>query len=246
MIADPLIVVRGNGMADQDTFPCQVCGEHRKQSEVVPAGSVHASIADVIRKEYPAWSREGYICSADLNRFRAQYVREILDREKDELSSLEENIIQSMKDHELTARNINVEFDRQLSFGDRVSDRLADFAGSWIFITIFTCVFIVWITMNAIVLVFRPFDPYPFILLNLVLSALAAIQAPVIIMSQNRQEERDRMNAEHDYQVNLNAEMEIHQLHRKIDHLLINQGERLLEIQKIQLELMEDLAKKTG
>jgi len=91
----------------------------------------------------------------------------------------------------------------------------------------------------------RPFDPYPFILLNLVLSAIAAIQAPVIIMSQNRQEERDRMNAEHDYQVNLNAEMEIHQLHRKIDHLLINQGERLLEIQKIQAELMEDLAKKT-
>ena len=130
------------------------------------------------------------------------------------------------------------------SFGDRVSDRLANFAGSWTFITIFTVIFLVWISINTIVLVFRPFDPYPFILLNLVLSALAAIQAPVIIMSQNRQEE-DRMNAEHDFQVNLNAEMEIHQLHRKIDHLLINQGERLLEIQKIQVELMEDLARKT-
>jgi uncharacterized membrane protein len=150
-----------------------------------------------------------------------------------------------MKDHELTAKNINIEFDRQLSFGDRVSDRLANFAGSWTFITMFTVIFIVWISINTIVLVFRPFDPYPFILLNLVLSALAAIQAPVIIMSQNRQEEKDRMNAEHDFQVNLNAEMEIHQLHRKIDHLLINQGERLLEIQKIQMELMEDLAKKT-
>lgn len=232
-------------MADQETFPCRICGEQKKKSELVPAGSIPASIAEVIRKEYPAWSGEGYLCSADLNRFRAHYVREILEREKDELSSLEENIAQSMKDHELTAKNINIEFDRQLSFGDRVSDRLANFAGSWTFITIFTVIFIVWISINTIVLVFRPFDPYPFILLNLVLSALAAIQAPVIIMSQNRQEEKDRMNAEHDFQVNLNAEMEIHQLHRKIDHLLINQGERLLEIQKIQMELMEDLAKKT-
>jgi uncharacterized membrane protein len=232
-------------LADQETFPCRICGEQKKKSELVPAGSIPASIAEVIRKEYPAWSGEGYLCSADLNRFRAHYVREILEREKDELSSLEENIAQSMKDHELTAKNINIEFDRQLSFGDRVSDRLANFAGSWTFITIFTVIFIVWISINTIVLVFRPFDPYPFILLNLVLSALAAIQAPVIIMSQNRQEEKDRMNAEHDFQVNLNAEMEIHQLHRKIDHLLINQGERLLEIQKIQMELMEDLAKKT-
>jgi len=212
----------------------------------VPAELVPESIADIIRKEYPAWSRQEYICNSDLNRFRVQYIREILESERTELSSLEDNISQSMKDHELTARNVNIEFDRQLSFGDRVSDKLADFAGSWTFISIFTGIFLVWIAMNTLILVYRPFDPYPFILLNLVLSALAAIQAPVIIMSQNRQEERDRMNAEHDYRVNLNAEMEIHQLHRKIDHLLINQGERLLEIQKIQIELMEDLAKKAG
>ena len=212
----------------------------------MPAELVPESIADIIRKEYPAWSRQEYICNSDLNRFRVQYIREILESERTELSSLEDNISQSMKDHELTARNVNIEFDRQLSFGDRVSDKLADFAGSWTFISIFTGIFLVWIAMNTLILVYRPFDPYPFILLNLVLSALAAIQAPVIIMSQNRQEERDRMNAEHDYRVNLNAEMEIHQLHRKIDHLLINQGERLLEIQKIQIELMEDLAKKAG
>jgi uncharacterized membrane protein len=234
---------RGKWMADQETFPCQICGKQKRPNEIVPAEMIREPIADIIRKEYPAWSSGGYICNADLNRFRAHYVREILEAEKGELSSLEENIQQSMKDHKLTAKNINVEFDRQLSFGDRVSDNLANFAGSWTFITLFTCVFFVWIAMNTIVLVFRPYDPYPFILLNLVLSALAAIQAPVIIMSQNRQEERDRMNAEHDYEVNLNAEMEIHQLHRKIDHLLINQGERLLEIQTIQMELMEDLAK---
>jgi uncharacterized membrane protein len=231
-------------MADEETFHCQICGENKKRSEVEPAGLIPESIADVIRKEHPVWSRQGYICSVDLNHFRTQYIGQIMEKEREELSSLEENITRSMKDHEVTAKNINIEFDRQLSFGDRVSDRLADFAGSWTFIIMFSCILIVWITMNTIVLMQRPFDPYPYILLNLFLSALAAIQAPVIIMSQNRQEERDRLNAEHDFQVNLNAEMEIHQLHRKIDHLLINQGERLLEIQKIQAELMEDLAKK--
>jgi uncharacterized membrane protein len=233
-------------MVDQVTFPCQVCGEHKKRNEIIPAGLIPDPIAAVIQKEYPAWSRQGYICSVDLNHFRTKYIMEILDKERDELSSLEENITQSIKDHELTTKNVNIEFDRQLSFGDRVSDQLANFAGSWTFITMFSGLILVWIVINTIVLVLRPFDPYPFILLNLVLSTLAAIQAPVIIMSQNRQEERDRLNAEHDYRVNLNAEMEIHQLHRKIDHLLINQGERLLEIQKIQVELMEELAKKTG
>jgi uncharacterized membrane protein len=231
-------------MADQETFHCQICGEQKRKNDLVPAAVIRASIVDIIRKEYPAWSSGGYICSADLNRIRAQYVRENLEREKGELASLGENIKQSIKDHKLTAKNINVEFDRQLNLGERLADRIADFAGSWTFITLFAGVFFVWIVMNSLVLVYRPFDPYPFILLNLVLSALAAIQAPVIIMSQNRQEARDRLHAEHDYQVNLNTEVEIHQLHKKIDHLLTSQGQRILEIQNIQVELMEELAKK--
>jgi uncharacterized membrane protein len=165
-------------------------------------------------------------------------------KDKVYISTMSQNQKKSIKDHKLTAKNINVEFDRQLNLGERLADRIADFAGSWTFITLFAGVFFVWIVMNSLVLVYRPFDPYPFILLNLVLSALAAIQAPVIIMSQNRQEARDRLHAEHDYQVNLNTEVEIHQLHKKIDHLLTNQGQRILEIQNIQVELMEELAKK--
>ena len=151
-----------------------------------------------------------------------------------------------MKDHETHPKNIDIEFDRQLSFGERLSDRIADFAGSWTFIIFFSVVMFVWIVVNTFIMVTRPFDPYPYILLNLVLSALAAIQAPVIIMSQNRQESRDRVHAEHDYCVNLHTEMEIHQLHKKIDHLLFKQGQKLLEIQKIQIELMEDLVRKTA
>jgi len=232
-------------MVNKETFLCQICRGQRKYDEIVPAQSVPEPIAELIRKEYSGWSNEGYICRADLDRFRAQYVGEVLENEKSELTVLETAVRQSMKDHALLAKNINVEFDRQLSFGDRLSDRVADFAGSWTFILSFTGVMVLWIIVNTFVMVTRPFDPYPYILLNLVLSAVAAIQAPFIIMSQNRLESRDRLNAEHDYRVNLNTEMEIHQLHKKIDHLLFNQGQRLLEIQKIQVELMEDLVRKT-
>jgi uncharacterized membrane protein len=232
-------------MVTKETYLCQVCREPKKQDEVLPAQSVPEPIAGLIRKEYPGWSSSGYICRDDLDRFRARYVVEVLEEEKGELALLEEAVRQTMNDHALHAKNINIEFDRQLSFGERLSDRIADFAGSWTFIIFFAGVMILWITGNTFIIVTRPFDPYPYILLNLVLSALAAIQAPVIIMSQNRQESRDRLNAEHDYQVNLNTEMEIHQLHKKIDHLLFNQGQRLLEIQKIQVELMENHLRKT-
>jgi uncharacterized membrane protein len=235
---------RGKRLGEHETVPCRICGEQKKKTEVVPSEQVPEPIADIIRNEYPAWSAEGYVCKADLNHFRTDYVRDVLEKERSELALLEKSVTVSMKEHELLLRNINTEFDTQLSFGDHIADRLADFAGSWTFIALFAVIFFVWIAINSFVLLYRSFDPYPFILLNLVLSALAAIQAPVIIMSQNRQEIRDRLHAERDYHVNIHAEMEIHQLHKKIDHLLISQGERLLEIQKIQLELMEDLSRK--
>lgn len=201
-------------------------------------------MVDLIRKEYPEWSDQSYICIADLNHFRAKWVEEVLEEEKGEVTSLEEQVMKSMKEEELLSENLNIEFDQQLTPGQRLADRLADFAGSWIFIGLFAGVILVWIAVNSFLLLLKPFDPYPFILLNLVLSCLAAIQAPVIMMSQNRQEARDRLQAERDYQVNLKAELEIHHLHEKIDHLLINQGQRLLEIQKIQVELMEELSRK--
>ncbi len=119
--------------------------------------------------------------------------------------------------------------------------RMAQFGGSWTFIALFGCVLIVWILINSVALVSKPFDPYPYILLNLVLSCLAAMQAPVIMMSQNRQEAKDRARATHDYQVNLKAELEIRQLHQKLDHILSRQWERLVEIQEVQLELLSEM-----
>jgi uncharacterized membrane protein len=233
------------GMADQETFPCQICGDHKRENDLVPAELIRASIVDVIVKEHPAWSPEGYICHADLNRFRMDYLRDVLEKEKNEYASLEEPDKHGVKEEDHLPGNINVEFEKELTFGEHLADKIADFAGSWSFIAVFTVVIFLWVALNTFILLFRPFDPYPYILLNLLLSALAAVQAPVIIMSQNRQEMRDRLHAERDYQVSIHTELEIHRLHKKIDHLLTGQGQRLLEIQNIQVELMEELARKT-
>jgi uncharacterized membrane protein len=125
-----------------------------------------------------------------------------------------------------------------------LSDKIAEFGGSWKFIITFGGVIVVWVVLNAVLLLDRGFDPYPFILLNLILSCLAALQAPVIMMSQNRAEARDRLRGENDYKVNLKAELEIRHLHEKMDHLLRRQYNRLFEIQQIQIELLEQLSQR--
>ena len=233
-------------MVDPETFPCQICGEQKRQDEVVPAALVRASVADIIVKEHPSWSPAGYICHADLGRFRTAYVRDVLKKECEECASLKETENNGMKEEDHLPKNDYTEYEKELTFGEHLSDKIAGFAGSWSFIAVFAGLIFLWVALNSYMLLFRPFDPYPFILLNLVLSVLTAVQAPVIIMSQNRQEIRDRMHADRDYQVSVHTELEIHRLHKKIDHLMTNQGMRLLEIQNIQMELMEELAKKQG
>jgi uncharacterized membrane protein len=224
---------------------CQICKKQKPLNEIFPGAFVRDSVAELIRKKHPDWSSDGFICLDDLNHFRTEYVRNMLEADKGELSTLEEQVMKSLQEHEILSKDINVEFDEQLTFGERMADRIAEFGGSWRFIAIFAAVLLVWIAVNSIILILKPFDPYPFILLNLVLSCLAAIQAPIIMMSQNRQEDKDRLQSQHDYLVNLKAELEIRHLHDKVDHLINNQWQRLLEIQEIQTELMEGLALKT-
>lgn len=144
------------------------------------------------------------------------------------------------------SRNTVHEFDSTISVGQRAADAVARFGGSWTFIILFAVVLVCWVILNSYILVNynKAFDPYPYILLNLFLSMLASIQAPIILMSQNRQAEKDRMEAEHDYEVNLKAELEIMLLHEKIDLLRENQWSELIAIQKEQLELLEKLAEK--
>jgi len=206
---------------------------------------IREPIAERIKALHPDWSSQSFICIPDLNRFRAEYVQNVIKEDRCELSASEEQVVRSLAEQELLSKNMNVEYDRQRTLGERWADELANFGGSWRFIGIFCGVLFLWVVTNSALIIWKPFDPYPFIFLNLVLSCLAAIQAPVILMSQNREEARDRLQAEHDYRVNLKAELEIRHLHEKMDHLLMNQWQRLMEIQQIQMELMEELADKT-
>jgi uncharacterized membrane protein len=231
-------------MKKKRAMVCQICGLKKKASEMIPADLIYQPLEDSIKKAHPEWSRDSYICMSDLNHFRAEYMKGFLEKEKGELTELEERVINSLKEQELLSKNINVEFEQKLTYSERLSDKLTEFGGSWQFILIFAVILVLWIAMNSIVLLIKPFDPYPFIFLNLVLSCLAALQAPIILMSQNREEAKDRLRSELDYTINLKSELEIRHLHEKMDHLLLNQWQRLLEIQEIQMELLEDLNNK--
>ncbi len=220
---------------------CLVCGKLRKRADLIPASVVRAAIADLIRESTGKWDPGGFVCMEDYNNFRYLYVQRLLERERGDLSELDREVLDSLSHYELLSSSENEEFESDLTFGQRLSDRMAAFGGSWTFIISFGAILLLWIVMNSVVLLQRPFDPYPFILLNLVLSCLAALQAPIIMMSQNRQEAKDRLRAANDYQINLKAELEIRHLHQKMDHLLNQQWDRMSEIQEIQMDLLEEL-----
>ena len=188
---------------------------------------IRPSLLEFIKKKVPDLDNKAFICFQDLGEFRKDYVKEVLEDEIGELSALDNEVIQSLEQHEILSADIIKQFERKLTFGERLSDHIAEFGGSWKFLITFGAVIFVWIGANAVLLATRAFDPYPFILLNLILSCLAAVQAPIIMMSQNRAETRDRLRAENDYKVNLKAELEIRHLHEKIDHLLRRQYNRL-------------------
>jgi uncharacterized membrane protein len=219
---------------------CFECKQSFPLGSLMAGEMIRPGLAEFIKSRNPSWTSAALLCHDCLNRFRSQYVEDALEDEKGELTRLDMEVLESLKQQETLTENINVAFEQDLSFGERIADRVADFGGSWTFIITFFTVLVVWMAINTALIMSRPFDPYPFILLNLVLSCLAAIQAPIIMMSQNRQEARDRLRSENDYQVNLKAELEIRHLHEKLDVLLKHQWQKLLEIQQIQIDLMKE------
>lgn len=223
---------------------CEICKQRVPHGNAMPLDLVHGPVADLIHKKHTDLPLEGFICFDDLNRFRTDYIEDVLEQDKGQLSVLETEVVRSFREHELLAANVNTDFEQQLTTGQWVADHVAEFGGSWTFIICFGVVMLIWILVNTVLFVVRPFDPYPFILLNLVLSCLAAIQAPVIMMSQNRQESKDRMRSENDYLVNLKAEIEIRHLNAKMDLFLTHQWQQLLEIQRVQAELIQDTVRK--
>ncbi len=172
-----------------------------------------------------------------------EQTREYLVEKYQSLSKQERDLIDRIFERKHIVRNINKEFDNQLTFGQRVADKVASFGGSWTFIMIFASILIIWIILNSIILsrIKAAFDPYPFILLNLFLSMLAAIQAPVIMMSQNRHAAKDRLDATHDYEINIKAETEISKLHEKLDELREKQWAELVQMQQEQIHLLSEL-----
>lgn len=229
-------------MANQ-TSACQICKKKFRQHEILPAHAIRQTIVNLIRKSQE-WSENGYICHNDLKHFRKKYIESVLETEKGELSKLEKEVVKSLTEHEILVKSINKEFEKKLSLGESLADKVAGFGGSWKFIMLFLAIIMIWIVDNSFLLLSRPFDPYPFILLNLVLSCVAALQAPVIMMSQNRKEQKDRLRGEHDYKIDLKAELEIRHLHEKLDHLLQNQWHHLMDVQELQVELLEELSGK--
>ena len=222
---------------------CQICKKPKSPHSGMIADLIRPSLLEFAKKKVPDLDGKAFICFEDLGNFRKDYVKEVLEDEIGELSALDDEVIQSLEQHEILSANISKQFEKKLTFGERLSDHIAEFGGSWKFLITFGAVLIGWLVLNAIVLLNRGFDPYPFILLNLILSCLAAVQAPIIMMSQNRAEARDRLRAENDYKVNLKAELEIRHLHEKLDHLLRRQYNRLFEIQQIQIELLQEISR---
>jgi uncharacterized membrane protein len=181
-----------------------------------------------------------------MNQREIQVSEKLFHKKYDQLGAQEKHVAHHISERTHIARNVDHDVNEQMTFGQRLADNVAAFGGSWTFISLFAAVLVVWVVLNSFILIrvsSGSFDPYPYILLNLFLSMLAAIQAPIILMSQNRQAYKDRMSAEHDYEVNLKAELEIMTLHEKIDQLRESQWSELITLQQEQLTLLGQLVK---
>ncbi|QIF04375.1 DUF1003 domain-containing protein [Roseimicrobium sp. ORNL1] len=226
----------------QKTGVCAITGKTVPLHQLVPLGAVRPQIGQELLSRHPDLSPASLVSTSVINDARLDHVRALLASQLGELTHLDESVLKSLHQHELLSQRPADVDAASTTFGQRMADGIATFGGSWAFILTFGGFLLLWIAVNVLVLAARPFDPYPFILLNLILSCIAAFQAPVIMMSQNRQEARDRLRAENDYKVNLKAELEIRHLHEKMDFLLHQHSAKLLEIQQIQLDLMREAA----
>jgi uncharacterized membrane protein len=214
------------------------------RGEGIQGSEIRAGIFELIRRDHPGFTVEHFISLDELNQYRRIYLSHLMELERGELALLDRAVLKAIRENSVLTEKIEDAAERKLTLGERMADHIASFGGSWTFILAFFAFLTGWIVVNGFILATRPFDPFPFILLNLMLSCLAAIQAPIIMMSQNRQESKDRIRAEHDYKINLKAELEIKLLSEKIDHLLVHQNKKLLEIQEVQVDYLEELLKK--
>ncbi len=217
---------------------CSITGNLIEETEGVSWQQIRPSVQDFLKTVKPGWKDDSFVSYSALNELMRTYMT---NRAEDEEKAQE--VLRKL-DKAYTEEDARKALDfeneeRPASLGERWADRIAEFGGSWKFIGIFVSFMVIWITLNAWFLGKKTVDPYPFILLNLMLSCLAALQAPIIMMSQNRQEDKDRAHAEYDFRVNLKAEAEIRTLHDKLDHLLAHQHENMNELFHLNLDMMQ-------
>ena len=221
-----------------DTFISAISGKEFPIREKISGQSLRQALLEFIRRTHPNFQESDVLSLGELNRFREQYIATCMIHDSGQLSELDQTVITAISDRVILTDKLDEEGDER-SIGERLADAVADFGGSWRFIILFGVFLFCWILLNVLWLHNQGFDPYPFILLNLILSCIAALQAPVIMMSQNRQEAKDRQRSKKDYMINLKSELEIRLMHEKIDHLILHQHQELMEIQGLYSRLFK-------
>lgn len=228
------------------TFKSAISGDEFPISDKISGKSVGKSIFELIKKEHPKFKYTDAISVGELQSYRESHLSNVLLKDIRELTKSEKAVLNSLNKGTTITDKVEDEDDgKDYTFGQKIADKVAEFGGSWTFILSFLGFLVLWIAANALLLLNKGFDPYPFILLNLILSCIAALQAPVIMMSQNRQEEKDRERAKNDYMINLKSELEIRMLHEKIDHMIIQQEETLIQMQKEQIDRLNAIIEQT-
>jgi uncharacterized membrane protein len=223
------------------TFRSDISNDEFQNTDKVSARTIRHAILNLIQKDHPQFSHDSHLSVSELNQYRKKHIAEYLTKEIGELKEPEKTVLTSLTENTTLSDKLDGDEPQVLTFGQKIADKVASFGGSWTFIISFGVFIFIWISLNIFWLLNKGFDPYPFILLNLILSCLAALQAPVIMMSQNRQEEKDRERGKNDYMINLKSELEIRTLHEKIDHFVMDQQQELLDIQKAQIEMLTDI-----
>ncbi|ARN85362.1 DUF1003 domain-containing protein [Candidatus Nucleicultrix amoebiphila] len=231
-------------MPERAQKKCVVCKKRFAESRLFPLALLRHTLYELIHQEYPQVSKTDSICLEDMNHFHSLNLQDVIKKQRVKFGSYERNVIKSFEQNGVISKDISQEYEEKSTFGERISDRVVFFGGSWRFLISFGAFMGLWILMNTYFLIKQSFDPYPYILLNLVLSCLAAVQAPLIMMSQNRQEAKDRMRSEHDYEVNLKAELEIRHLNLKLDHYIKMHWQGIKALEKEHRELIKIIEKR--
>lgn len=227
-------------MRRKHTFTSDISKKDFPLDERIVGSNVRGPILNLIQKDHPEFKGTCSLSLSELNFYREKYISTYITKDLEELNELRDVVMNAHSEPALIHDRLEDENDADLTMGQRMADRVAEFGGSWSFIIAFFLFLFIWMILNTVVLL-NNFDPYPFILLNLILSSVAALQAPIIMMSQNRQEQKDRERAKKDYLVNLKSELEIRILHEKLDYIIMKHQRDLIEIQQQQLKKMDEI-----